>query len=73
MKNVTLSFENEIIEAGRKYAREHHTTLNNLIRQLLKQTVSKQSNEWLEENFQLMDRAKGHSCGTIRREDLHRV
>ncbi len=73
MKNITLSMENDIIEAGRKYARDHHTTLNNLIRQLLRQTVLRPSTQWLDENFELMDRAKGRSSKKIKREDLYRV
>ncbi|MEO6132469.1 MAG: DUF6364 family protein [Saprospiraceae bacterium] len=39
MKNITLSIPEELIRQGREYAARHGTTLNSLIRMLLKSTV----------------------------------
>jgi plasmid stability protein len=39
MKNITLSIPEELIRKGREYASRHGTTLNALIRQLLKNAV----------------------------------
>ena len=39
MKNITLSIPDELIKQGREYAVKHGTTLNALIRKLLKSTV----------------------------------
>lgn len=75
MKNVTIALDEEILRAGRNYATEHRTSLNNLIRQLLEQAVvKKRSHAGLQEFFDLADRAKGNSGGwKWRREDLYDV
>ena len=39
MKNITLSIPKDLIKQGREYATKHGTTLNALIRKLLKSTV----------------------------------
>jgi len=39
MKNITLSIPEDLIKQGREYAAKHGTTLNALIRKLLKATV----------------------------------
>lgn len=39
MKNITLSIPEELIKLGREYAAKQGTTLNALIRMLLKSTV----------------------------------
>ncbi len=74
MKNITLAMEEDIIKAGRRYAKAHNTTLNTLIRSLLVKTVVPSSRNWLTETFDLMDKTKGNSRGKRwTREDLHRV
>ena len=74
MKNITLSLDEKLIEAGRKYARSHNMSLNSLIRKLLVQTVLPSSEDWLEELFRLMDQAKGNSRGQKwTREELYDV
>lgn len=74
MKNITLAIEENLLNAGRKYAKEHGTSLNGLIRKLLEQTVKQRSNNWLEDCFRLMDNAKGNSRGKKwKREDLYDV
>lgn len=74
MKNITISIEEEVLEAGRKYAKTHNTSLNALIRRLLKQAVVRQSTEWLDECFELMDKQKANSEGKRwEREELYDV
>jgi plasmid stability protein len=51
MKNITISLDDEILKAGREYAKRHNTSLNSLIRKLLAQTVLPKSQNWLEEGF----------------------
>ncbi|MBE3117848.1 MAG: hypothetical protein IMZ50_03710 [Candidatus Atribacteria bacterium] len=74
MKNITLALDEETIKAGREYARKHDLTLNSLVRKLLRQTVSKESGNWIDETFALMDKAKIRADSkTWKREDLYRV
>lgn len=74
MKNITLSIDDETLQAGREYARQHNQSLNSLVRKLLKQNVLKSSSQWLSESFQIMDKAQVAATGKKwRREDLYRV
>ncbi|HQM30889.1 MAG TPA: DUF6364 family protein [Syntrophales bacterium] len=74
MANITLSLDDELIKAGREYARKNHgTSLTNLIRKLLRDTVTPSSGQWVNECFALMDKARGRSGGkSLSREDLSR-
>ncbi|MCB0562022.1 MAG: hypothetical protein H6573_13525 [Lewinellaceae bacterium] len=40
MKNVTLSLPDDLLRRSREYAQQHGTSLNELIRNLLKRQVS---------------------------------
>jgi hypothetical protein len=72
MPNVTISLDKDLLQSGRRYAEKHQTSINALIRKLLEQTVRSQSDDWLEECFDLMDRAEANSRGrTWNREDLY--
>lgn len=74
MKNITLSLDEKLLEAGREYARAHKMSLNSLIRRLLTQTVLPSSEDWLEEMFKLMDQSKANSRGQKwTREELYDV
>ena len=74
MKNITISIDDEVLEAGRDYARRHKISLNALVRKLLAQTVLPSSQNWLDECFQLMDRADADSGGRRwKREELYDV
>lgn len=74
MRNVTIALDDPIFEAGRLYAREHHTSLNGLIRRLLQQTVMReQSRGACDKFFAMADQARGNSHGKHwSREELHR-
>ncbi len=74
MPNITISLDKDLLKSGRRYAEKHQTSLNALIRKLLEQNVRLQSNNWLEECFQLMDRTNVNSKGRRwRREELYDV
>jgi plasmid stability protein len=74
MPNITISLDEELLKAGRKYTEKHQTSMNALIRKLLTQTVISDSNEWIEECFRLMDRAGANSKGLEwKREELYDV
>lgn len=72
MPNITISLDEDLLKSGRRYAEKHQTSINALIRKLLEQTVRLQSDAWLLECFNLMDRAEGDSKGRRwQREDLY--
>jgi len=72
MANITLSIDDDLLRKGRTYAAKHNTSLNNLIRRLLRITVEADSSRWLEECFALMDQAGADSDGQKwKRSDLY--
>lgn len=74
MSNITISINDQLLNAGRKYAKAHNISLNALIRKLLERTVEQSSKDWLDECFQLMERAGGDSSkNKWKREDLYDV
>ena len=74
MPNVTISLDEKLLKAGREYARKHQTSMNALIRRLLKQTVEARSSQKMDECFELMDSAGMNSQGRQwKREDLYDV
>lgn len=74
MPNITISIDEDLLKSGRRYAEKHQTSINALIRKLLEETVRTQSDAWLDECFQLMDRINVNSNGKgWRREELYDV
>jgi hypothetical protein len=74
MPNITISLDDDLLKAGRRYAKKHNTSVNAIIRKLLEQTVKPQSEDWLDECFKLMDQAEINSRGRRwKREDLYDV
>jgi hypothetical protein len=74
MKNVTLAVDEKLLEEGRRYARQHRTSLNGLLRDLLRRTVSETGETWTDECIGKMDRAGGRSGGkTWKCGDLYDV
>ncbi|MEI7879898.1 MAG: hypothetical protein WCI95_03380 [bacterium] len=74
MRNVTIALDDPIYEAGRLYAREHHVSLNGLIRRLLQQTVMReQAKNACDQFFAVADQVRSNSRGKRwTREELHR-
>jgi hypothetical protein len=74
MKNITLSIEDDVLQAGREYARIHNMSFNLLVRKLIKQTVTPKKQHWLDDTFSLMDKVNVSSEGqSWTREELYRV
>lgn len=55
MPNITLSIDDDLLDAGRKYAREHNTSLNALMRDLLARTVTRPSAGRMRDMFAMID------------------
>jgi hypothetical protein len=74
MKNITLSIDEDVLQAGREYARSHNISFNVLVRELIEQTVVSKGDKWLEDTLSLMDKIDVSSEGiTWTREELYRV
>lgn len=74
MKNITLSIDDSILQAGREYARQHNISFNVLVRRLIEQTVVQKQSRWLDDTFSLMDKANVKSDNEKwTRGDLYRV
>lgn len=74
MPDISISLNDDLINAGQAYAKAHNTSLNELIRKFLEQTVQPQSAPWIDDCFRLMDKAGGNSEGRrLSREDLYDV
>lgn len=57
VKNITLSIEDAVVDQARSYARQHHTTLNQLIRDFLKQKTTPPSDQTgIDQLFALADK-----------------
>ncbi|AEJ18506.1 hypothetical protein [Gracilinema caldarium] len=74
MKNITLSIDESVLQAGRAYARAHNMSFNVLVRRLIEQTVLPQKDTWLHDTFSLMDAINVSSNGKKwTRDELYRV
>jgi hypothetical protein len=74
MKNITLSIDEDILQAGREYARLHDMSFNVLVRKLIEQTVIPQKDKWLTDTFSLMDKVSVSSKDKKwSRDELYRV
>lgn len=74
MKNITLSIEDDVLKAGREYARNHNISFNVLVRRLIEQTVVPKKGQWLEDTFSLMDKLTVSTTNQKwSRDELYRV
>lgn len=72
MPNITLAIDQPLLEQARTYTRRQHTTVNALVRDLLRQTVAPREEDWVENMFRDMDAANARSGGKRwTREELH--
>jgi hypothetical protein len=72
MPNVTISIDEDLLQAGRRYAERNQMSFNGLVRQLLEDTVGSREGAWIDDCFELMDRAGADSKGRRwRREELY--
>ena len=74
MRNITLSIDEDVLRAGRDYARNHNISFNVLVRKLIEQTVAPTKEQWLDDTFALMDKLNVSSNSQHwTREELYRV
>jgi hypothetical protein len=72
MSILTLTLDEETLEAGRRYARRHQITLDALVRDVLVRTVKADREAAVAEMFRLMDAHPGNSHGSRwHREELY--
>ena len=57
--NITLSADKDLIDNSRLYAHKHNTTLNNLVREYLKQITNKSEARNIAQEFETL--AREHS------------
>ncbi|MDH5382798.1 MAG: type II toxin-antitoxin system HicB family antitoxin [Cyclobacteriaceae bacterium] len=46
MKNITLSIPEDILRRSREYAKKHGVSLNQMVRNLLSQTITGSEEDW---------------------------
>jgi antitoxin component of RelBE/YafQ-DinJ toxin-antitoxin module len=63
MKNITLAIDEETLVLGKKYAKKHSMSFNELVRTFLKKTIEESSISWLDTMFEEMDRDNVSSEG----------
>lgn len=74
MKNITLSIDDDLIVQARKYAHKCHTTLNQLIRDLLTQKVLPKRQNDMQRMFDLFaQHPPSVTHYRFKREDIYDV
>ncbi len=71
MKNITLSLPDDLLQKSRSYAKKHHTTLNDLVRKLLRENVERNNEDLLSALFAEMDRVEVKKSIQWTREELY--
>jgi len=72
MKNITLSIPDDILRRSREYAKKHGTTLNQMVRNLLKKTVAEQEEDLGPKLDKMMDKmGVDTSQLKFKRDDLY--
>lgn len=63
-ENVTITLDDELLDAFRIYVLAHNTSLNNVIRESLKRIVIEESQAiWADDYLALADKDRGDSLG----------
>lgn len=72
MRNITLSFPDDVVERGREYARRRGMSLNALVREALRRMIDTEEDEATDALFSALDAAEGNSHGTTwTRDELY--
>ncbi len=72
MRNITLSFPDEVVERGREYARRRGMSLNGLVREALRRMIETEERAATDALFTALDAAGGDSHGrTWNRDELY--
>lgn len=72
-RNVTLALERDLLEEARRYARKSNTSLNGLLRDLLRRAIrGAPRSDWADDFFNCCDEIQGDSGGKRwTRDELH--
>lgn len=69
---LTVTLDPHLARAASNYARQHHTTVEELVRQVLDRELVAEAGAWCDELFTLMDRAAINLRGqTWTRDELY--
>ena len=71
VKNVTLSMPEDLIQRGRSYAKKHGTTLNEMIRDLLRKKVLNDSEDSLSRIIALAEEMEPEEECEWNRNEAH--
>lgn len=71
MKNVTLSIPDELLEKSREYARQHGSSLNEMIRALLRKTVEAKKTSFKSEMESYQQKLQVDTRIKITRDDIY--
>jgi glucokinase len=72
MKNLTLSIDEQLLEKARKYAAEHSTTVNQMVRDFLKDKIGNDKTCSVKSGFQIAEQAGASSGGwKFNREEIY--
>jgi hypothetical protein len=71
MKNITLSLPDDLLEKSRAYAQKRGTTLNALVRLLLREKVERENQFMLATLFEEMDTVTLGPAQSWTREELY--
>ena len=71
MKNITLSLPDDLLEKSRAYAQKRGTTLNALVRLLLREKVERENQFMLAALFEEMDSLTLGPAKSWTREELY--
>jgi len=63
MRNITLAIDEELLDAARAYAAQRNTSVNQLVRDLLDQTVMQDRKAAAVEMLRFMEKHSGNSHG----------
>ena len=72
--NITLSADEDLIKKSREYAKKHHTTLNNMIREFLRTITASNDVHYAAEQFKVnaLNRSGRSQEGYVfDRDDIH--
>lgn len=68
-QNITLSMDASLIDAGREIAREEGTSLNEMIREFVREKVRHRKSSSMDRFFELVNEFKVNSGGYIFNRD----
>ena len=71
MKNVTLSLPDKLLDKSRDYAQSQGTTLNEMIRTLLKKTINSEKDDFLERLKEFQKEIEIDTTVKFNREELY--